>query len=99
MKRDAESAGLANAERLRLESMNCDCVVTGGPIVGSIMVVLPLTAKVDDVQWGLARHICQGTRTWLAPSSFHLRINGNHVPYTATLAECSSLHFELVMNS
>ena len=36
MKRDAESAGLANAERLRLESMNCDCVVTGGPIVGSL---------------------------------------------------------------
>ena len=99
MKRDAESAGLANAERLRLENMTCDCVVTGGPIVGSVMVSLPPTAKVDDVKWGLARHICQGTRTWLAPSSFHLRVSGSHVPYTATLAECSSLHFELVMNS
>ena len=98
MKRDAESSGFENAAQLRLTCEHCDCVVTGGPIVDSITVILPPTAKVDDVKWGLARNVYQGTRIWLAPSTFHLRINGKHVPYTVPLAECSNLQFELVMN-
>ena len=99
MKRDAESSGLESAAQLRLAFARCDCVVTGGPIVDSITVILPPTAKVNDVKWGLARNIYQGTRIWLAPSTFHLRINGTHVPYTVPLAECSDLQFELVMNT
>ena len=65
----------------------------------SITVTLPPTAKVDDVKWGLARNVYQGTKIWLAPSTFHLRVNGKHVPYTVPLAECSALQFELVMNT
>ena len=58
MKRDAESSGFENAAQLRVTCAHCD-VVTGGPIVDSITVTLPPTAKVDDVKWGLARNVYQ----------------------------------------